>query len=65
MKLRSIPQVPSGADQRTDFDRALRENLQQITGRRGDPIAPLNADTATTAQIAAKINEILLQLQGR
>ncbi len=45
------------------FDSAVKENLELLTGRRGTRIAPLS-DSASTAQIIAKINEIIEHLQG-
>lgn len=41
----------------------LKENVELIKGRRGTKIEPL-ASTATTAEIIAKINEIIARLQG-
>jgi hypothetical protein len=41
----------------------LRETLQIITGKRGNRIQRLNPDTATAADCAAKINEIIDLLQ--
>lgn len=64
MKLRAIPKVPSAGEQRSGFDTALKENLEQITGRRSGAIAPLNADTATLADVVAKINEMLEKTQS-
>ena len=62
MSKRPIPDVPAG----TPLSRAvqaLKENLQEIMGHRGGkPLAPL-ADTATTAEIIARINEIQDRLQ--
>jgi hypothetical protein len=57
-----IPQVPRPQDPRDRFDVAIKETLEILTGRRGTPIKPL-LTTATTAEIAAKINEILDVLQ--
>lgn len=64
MSKRSIPPVPKSAAEhgRLPFDLALKEVVEQIAGRRGDQIEPLPA-TATTAQIIAKINEIITRLQ--
>lgn len=59
---RAIPSVPRPGDPRDKFDAALKENLEIMTGRRGDKIKPL-AETATTAEITAKINEIIERLQ--
>lgn len=58
MKKPAIPQVPKLQEPRDRFDSSVKETLEILTGRRGTPIADL-ATTATTAQIIAKINEIL------
>lgn len=62
MAKRAIPQVPKASEDRARFDQALAENLQILMGQRGGKIEPLAA-TATTAQIIAKINEIIDRLQ--
>ena len=62
MSKRAIPQVPKVSEDRTRFDQALAENLQILMGQRGGKIEPLAA-TATTAEIIAKINEIVHRLQ--
>lgn len=64
MKKTSVPDVPFTPDSpRRMFDQAVRENINVITGKQGGKIAPLS-ETATTAQIIAKINELLTRLQG-
>jgi hypothetical protein len=63
MKLRAIPPVPNANSPRDSFDAAVKENLEVITGRRGEKIAPLNASTATLADVVAKVNEILNRIQ--
>lgn len=59
-------QIPStaGIDQATRrvLD-PLKENVEQLRGRRGAKIEALS-DTATTAEIIAKINAIIDRLQG-
>lgn len=62
MKKPSIPRAPLPGDERVRFDAAVKETLEVITGRRGRRIEPL-PEGATTAEIAAKINEILERLQ--
>ena len=59
---RAIPPVPRPGLPRAGFDQALKENLEAIMGQRGEPIRPL-ADTASTADIIAKVNEIIARLQ--
>ena len=59
MKKRPIP------NPRTDqiaFNTAVKENLEQIMGQRGDAVQELSS-SATTAEIIAKINEIVERLQ--
>ena len=63
MKLRAIPKVPIGAEPRDQFDLALKENLEQITGRRTAKIAALDPATATLADVIAKVNEIVGRIQ--
>lgn len=64
MPKRSIPSIPrSSADSdRRAFDVAMKENLELITGQRGNKINSL-ASTATTADIIKKINELIDILQ--
>ncbi len=59
MKKRAIPQPT--ADQ-TEINRAVKENLEILQGLRGGTIAQLPT-TATTAEIIAKLNEIVSRLQ--
>lgn len=59
---RAIPQAPRGDLARVTFDKAVKENLEQITGQLGGKIKPL-PDTASLADVIAKVNEILDQLQ--
>jgi hypothetical protein len=59
----AIPPVPKPGEDRARFDRAVKENIETITGRRLQAIQSLNLDTATAADCAAKINEILARLQ--
>lgn len=57
----SIPSIPkdSGSEK---FDKTVKECLETIMGRRADPIKLLNAD-ASSSDVIAKINEILVRLQ--
>jgi len=65
MKIRSIPRVPPVNDpERRGFDEVVKERLEVIAGQRGVRIVPLDVSTATAAQCAAKLNEILTVLQG-
>ena len=59
---RGIPRVPIGQQPRDKFDAAVKENLEFIMGQRGGRVEPL-ADTASTADIIAKVNEIIQRLQ--
>lgn len=64
MSERQIPKVPAKADRaRRGFDAAVKERLEILFAVRGERIAPLNTSTATAADCAAKINEILALLQ--
>lgn len=56
---RAIPQ-PNG--NQIDINRAVKENLEQIMGQRGGTVKPLSS-SATTAEIIAKINELVERLQ--
>ena len=63
MKKPGIPPTPKPGEDRRKFDGALKESLEIIMGRRGEAIKPLDPATATAADCAAKINEILDRLQ--
>lgn len=63
MRKPSIPQVPRVSDDRGRFDSSLKESLEVMMGRRGTKLVALDTTTATTAQIAAKVNEIIEALQ--
>jgi hypothetical protein len=60
-KLRAIPHPNRGNSE--PVLQALTENLRFMTGQGPGKIEKL-PDGATTAQIAAKVNEILDRLQG-
>lgn len=59
--MRKIPAIPPGADAKTVA--ALAKTVQYVTGQNAPVIQPL-ASTATTAQIIAKINEVIARMQG-
>lgn len=59
MKFRAIPQ-PNASQ--TDINRAVKENLEVLVGLRGSAVMPLSS-TATTADIIAKINELIAKVQ--
>lgn len=59
---RAIPPVPKPGDRRDGFDQAVRENLEIITGRRGEKLQAL-ATTASLDDVIAKVNEIIARLQ--
>lgn len=63
MKKPGIPGIPKPGDQRNKFDAALKECAESIMGRRGTKIALLDTTTATAADCAEKINEILRVIQ--
>lgn len=56
---RSIPQLMPSADPAL---RAIKENLEVMMGQRGGRLEPL-ADTASLAEVIAKVNEIIAKLQ--
>lgn len=59
----SIPQVPRTPDRARDqFDRAIKESIETITGRRAGRIEKL-PEGATLAEVVAKVNEIIDRLQ--
>lgn len=62
MPKRVIPAAPASGQDRGPFDRAVKENLELIIGQRGGRIEPL-ASTATLADVVAKVNELIAQLQ--
>ena len=64
MKKPSIPSIPKDGEPRIRFDQAVKENIEIIKGDRGTRIVPLNEVTATTQQVAAKVNEIIALLHG-
>lgn len=59
---RAIPRIPRPGDDRTRFDEAIKENIESIMGQRGGKIDPL-PNTATLADVIAKVNEIISQMQ--
>lgn len=59
----AIPPVPKPGEDRARFDRAIKENIEIVTARRLARISLLDASTATAADCAEKINEILARLQ--
>lgn len=59
MKFRAIPQ-PNATQ--TDINRAVKENFETLVGLRTGKVAPLDS-AATTADIIAKINELIAKVQ--
>lgn len=53
----STPNPGSSPHERFQFDSAVKETLEVITGRKKNPVAAL-PDTATAAEMIAKINEL-------
>jgi hypothetical protein len=62
MSKRAVPQVPPGDLARVNFDKAIKENLERVTGQQGGRIKRL-PDSASLADVIAKVNEIIEQLQ--
>lgn len=63
MKKPGIPAVPKPGEDRTRFDAAIKEALEVVMGRRGNPLKELDPLTATAAETVAKVNEILGNVQ--
>ena len=59
---RPVPQLPAGDESLLRVLRALKENQEEMMGQRGGSVATLEA-TATTADIIAKVNELIAKLQ--
>jgi len=58
-KLRAIPQIPVSVDSQTRAVlAALKENIETMSGQRGQAIAKLDS-SATLADVISKINEII------
>ncbi len=64
MKKPNIPEVRGelAGLARVQFDKAVKERLEIITGLRGGAVAPLD-ETASLDDVIAKINELLGILQ--
>jgi hypothetical protein len=60
----SIPNIPPSAvnSDRRQFDSAVKETLEVLTGKRGVRIEALQS-TASLADVIAKVNEIIDRLQ--
>lgn len=58
----AIPSVPKEGEVRSRFDQAVKENIEVFRGDRGVKVVPLQT-TATTAEIIAKINQLIALLQ--
>lgn len=58
-----LPRSSVGTDRRP-FDEVVKENLEVITGQRGVKLATLKTG-ATLDEVAAKLNEVIVLLQGR
>jgi hypothetical protein len=58
IKKPAIPVPPRANMPRDRFDHAVKETLEVLTGYRDSHVDPLPND-ATTAQIIAKINELI------
>lgn len=61
----ALPDTPnpgSAPHERFQFDSAVKETLEVITGRRKNTVAELPA-TATMAEMITKINQLISQLQ--
>lgn len=54
--------IPSPQGNQFEINRAVKENLEVLFGIRSDKIAALS-DSASTAEIIAKVNELITRLQ--
>lgn len=62
--MRQIPRVPPTENgERREFDGAVKERLEVISGLRGGKITPLDPATATTYDCAVRLNLLLALLQ--
>lgn len=59
--MKNLPAIPPGTGAPTVS--AVAQTLRALTAQTTTAITPLDA-TATTAQIIAKVNEIIARLQG-
>lgn len=59
---RNIPSVPRDGEDRAQFDRAVKDDLEFIMGHRGGRIEKL-PDDASLAAVISKINELIERLQ--
>jgi hypothetical protein len=62
MKKPAIPHVPRDGQPRAQFDQAVKETLEVMTGRRDGKVQPLPND-ASLADVTAKLNELIARLQ--
>lgn len=58
-----LPRSSVGTDRRP-FDEAVKENLEVIAGQRGTKLVALKP-AATLDDVVAKLNEVIVLLQGR
>lgn len=62
MKKPAIPSVPKPGEDRRRFDEAIKGNIEIVTARRADPLAPLAAD-ASLPEAVEKLNALLKRFQ--
>lgn len=60
--MKAIPRIPQDPDTR-QFNEAVKESLEVLNGVRGGKIKLLS-ETASSADVIAKVNEILGRMQG-
>lgn len=63
MRTKSIPPLMGIPPDVRNVLEPLSHNVEVITGRRGGKIARMDPTTATTIELAQKINEIIDRLQ--
>lgn len=62
-KLAAVPSPGQDVASLQRTARALAQNIEHVTGAKGGRIATLEA-TASSAEVIAKINELIEKLQG-
>ena len=63
MARRAIPRPAMSDAETRAFCMAVKERLEQLSGERGTRLAPLVPETATPADVARRLNELLEILQ--
>ena len=62
--MRQIPSTGAVSKEVRPHIEALKENIEELRGIRGEKIKPLDPGTATLSDVASKVNELLTVFQG-